>query len=158
MSPAKVQEGVAQITLQPVTKDNWRDVIKITVTEPQYEFVGRPDYYLTLCAYEEKWHPLAIYLDDQVIGFIMWAVDPADQSCWFGGITIDHRYQGRGYGRQAIKTAVNTLAQQYGHKDFALSYKPGNTVGKHLYSSLGFVETAEWDDDEIIARMTLETP
>lgn len=156
MSLDTTQDSSTQITLRPVTKDNWRDVIKITVAEAQYEFVGRPDYYLTMCAYGELWRPLAVYLGEEVIGFLMWAVDPADGSCWLGGIMIDWRYQGRGFGRKAIKTAVNMLAQQYGHKDFALSYNPNNTLAKQLYHSLGFVETAEWEDDEIVARMRLE--
>lgn len=149
-------EDIGQITLRPVTKDNWREVIKITVAEPQYEFVGRPDYYLTMCAYGELWRPLVVYLGEEVIGFLMWAVDPADGSCWLGGIMIDQRYQGQGYGRRAIQTAVNMLAQQYGYKDFALSYNPANTPAKRLYHSLGFVETAEWEDDEIVARLRLE--
>jgi diamine N-acetyltransferase len=156
MSEPTPQPGNGQITLRPITKDNWRDVIKITVSEPQYEFVGRPDYYLTMCAYGGLWQPLAVYLDEQIIGFLMWAIDKADQSCWLGGIMIDQAYQGRGYGRQAIMTAVNMLGEQFGHKEFALSYKPNNVVGKQLYSSLGFVETAEWEADEIVARMSLE--
>ena len=153
-----VQDEGAQLTLRPVNKDNWREVIEVTVNEAQYEFVGRPDYYLTMCAYGELWKPLAVYLGERAIGFLMWAVDPADQSCWLGGIMIDQRYQGQGYGRRAIQTAVNMLAQEYGHQDFALSYNPDNTLAKGLYMSLGFVETAEWEDDEIVARMRLERP
>jgi diamine N-acetyltransferase len=156
MSEPTPQPGNVRITLRPVTKDNWRDVIKITVSEPQYEFVGRPEYYLTMCAYGGLWQPLSIYLEEAVIGFLMWAVDEADQSCWLGGIMIDQAYQGQGYGRKVLKTAVNMLSQQYGHKKFALSYKPSNTIGKHLYGALGFMETAEWEGDELVARMTIK--
>ncbi len=40
-------------------------------------------------------------------------------------------------------------------QDFALSYKPTNVVAKHLYNSIGFSETDEWEDDEIVARFSL---
>ena len=143
------------IALRPVSNDNWRDVIKIEITDPQREFIAHPGYYLAMCAYGELWNPLAIYLDETVIGFLMWAVDTADQACWLGGIFIDHRYQGQGHGRKAIQAAINLLTQKHGYDHFALSYQPSNAVARHLYKTLGFVETNEWEDDEIVARLSL---
>ena len=68
---------------------------------------------------------------------------------------IDQSYQRRGYGRQAVQRAVSMLAKEFGYKDFALSYQPANLIAKHLYDSLGFSETDEWEDDEIVARLSL---
>lgn len=34
----------AQIELRPVTKDNWRDLLNLEITEAQREFIARPDY------------------------------------------------------------------------------------------------------------------
>jgi len=157
MSSNSSPDNKIQITLQPVGNNNWRDVINLEITEPQREFIARPEYYLALCAYGGLWNPLAVYLGDQVIGFMMWAVDPADQSCWLGGIFIDHHYQRQGYGRKAIQTAISMLAKKHNYQQFALSYQPSNTVAKHLYSTLGFVETDEWEDDEIVARLSLKS-
>ena len=36
----------------------------------------------------------------------------------------------------------------------ALSYSPENTAARELYASLGFVETGEQEDDEVVARWT----
>jgi len=47
------------------------------------------------------------------------------------------------------------LSNEYGYEDFALSYQPTNVVAKHLYYSLGFSETDEWEGDEIVARLSL---
>ncbi len=150
---SKNSANESQVSLRPVNSENWRDIANLQVTQSQREFVAEPCYYLALCCYGNDWHPLAIYLGEQVIGFMMWAVDPADSSCWLGGILIDRHYQGRGYGRQAVQRAISMLAQEYGYTDFALSYQPTNLIAKHLYNSLGFSETDEWEGDEIVARL-----
>ncbi len=142
------------VALRPVDRDNWREVTKLEVKETQREFVAEPSYYLALCSYGELWQPLAITLGEQVIGFLMWAVDFDDGSCWLGGILIDQSYQRRGYGRQAIQAAIAMLAEEGGYQNFALSYAPNNPA-KQLYHSLGFVETDEREDDEVVARLSL---
>jgi diamine N-acetyltransferase len=145
----------AQISLREVNQDNWRDITRLKVSETQREFVAEPSYYLALCCYGGDWHPLAICFDEQVIGFMMWAIDPADGSCWLGGILVDQSMQKRGYGKLAVQAAMTMLKGKHGHTNFALSYQPANHVAKHLYSKLGFVETAEWEGDEVVARLSL---
>ena len=145
-----------QVSLQPVNQDNWRDVASLSVAENQRDFVADPCYYLALCSYGNVWQPLAICLDEQVVGFMMWAIDSADGSCWLGGILIDKTRQRHGYGRQAVQAAITMLREEHGHRNFALSYQPTNVAAKHLYSKLGFVETDEWEDGEIVARLSLE--
>ena len=144
-----------QVSLRPVNQDNWRNVANLKVSEAQREFVAEPSYYLALCCYGNDWQPLAVYLDENIIGFMMWASDPADGSCWLGGILIDQSMQKRGYGKQAIQTAIRMLNVTYGHRAFALSYQPANHIAKHLYGKLGFIETDEWEDNEIVARLLL---
>jgi len=140
MSSIHSENNESQVTLFPVGPDNWRDVAKLEVAESQREFVVEPLYYLALCCYGVLWKPLAICLGAQVIGFMMWAVDTEDGSCWLGGILIDRSYQRQGYGRQAIQAALSMLSAEHGYQHFALSYKPENAA-KHLYHELGFLET-----------------
>jgi diamine N-acetyltransferase len=143
-----------RVTLRPVSRDNWRDVARLKVTEAQREFVNEAWYYLLLCHYGGVWQPLAICLGERVIGHLMWAVDPADGSCWLGGFLIDQSLQRRGYGRQAIQAAMAMLAREHGYQHFALSYSPDNAA-KQLYHELGFAETGEWEGDEVVARLSL---
>lgn len=154
MGSKALPDSNSQLVLRQVSSDNWRHVATLKVTEEQRQFVAEPTYYLALCYYGTIWKPLAIYLAEQVIGFLMWGVDPADGSCWFGGFIIDQQYQGRGYGRQTLQLAMTMLAREHGYQQFALSYQPANQVGKHLYRALGFVETDEWVDDEVVARLS----
>ncbi|WP_420645010.1 GNAT family N-acetyltransferase [Candidatus Leptofilum sp.] len=145
----------SSVTLRPVGANNWRDIAKLKVAETQQDFVADPSHYLALCCFGKLWQPLAICLGEQVIGFMMWAVDPADGSCWLGGILIDQGWQRRGYGRQAVQAAIIMLKEKYAYLNFALSYDPTNLAAKHLYNKLGFVEMDEWEDDEIVARLSL---
>jgi diamine N-acetyltransferase len=148
--PPNDDEGV---TLRTVGADDWREVAGLEVTEAQRAFVAEPTYYLALCAYG-GWHPLAVRLGERVIGFLMWAVDRADGSCWIGGFFIDVRHQRQGHGRRALATALRLLADERGHRRFALSYRPDNPA-KPLYGALGFRETGEVEDDEVVARLSL---
>lgn len=152
MSIPHASDQPSLLSLEPVNKENWRGVAQLKVTPEQQTFVAEPCYYLALCCYGGIWQPLAIMLDRDVIGMCMWGIDPEDGSCWLGGVLIDQSHQGRGYGKAALQTALNMLAEQHGHRNFALSYNPTNQVAKKLYETLGFRETSEQVDDEVVAR------
>lgn len=139
------------ITVRPVNAENWRDVAGLSVTAQQAQFVAEPSYYLALCCYD-IWNPLAIYLGETVIGFMMWGMDD-DASCWLGGIIIDKQQQRKGYGRKAIEAAIKTLGEQTGASEFALSYLAENVHAKRLYKAIGFNESGEMEDDEVVARL-----
>jgi diamine N-acetyltransferase len=158
LNEVQMDKGTAKsskLSLLPVDKDNWRDVAHIKVEPAQREFVMEPSYYLALCSYGGDWQPLAIYLGERVIGFMMWAVDPADGSCWLGGIMIDVEMQGKGYGKRAIRSAIQMLSGEHGFTDFALSYQGQNHNAQGLYAKLGFMETGEMEGDEIVARYVI---
>lgn len=140
------------ITLHQVSADNWQDVVKLSVSPGSNAFVADPCYYLALCTYGGIWNPLVICLGDQVIGFMMWAFDTEENSCWLGGFIIDQNHQRQGYGRRALQAAVDLLSKQHGYGHFALSYQPNNTPAKNLYASFGFSETDEWAENEQVAR------
>ena len=70
---------------------------------------------------------------------------------------IDKQYQRKGYGRTAIKLALDFIKTwPCGKAEYcALSYEPENEVARRLYASFGFVETGEMDGNEIIAMLKL---
>jgi diamine N-acetyltransferase len=138
--------------LRDVTPDNWRDVVRIEPREEQKRFVASVAYYLNLCHYGEEWQPLALYLDGKPVGFAMWGYDAEEDSHWIGGLIIDAKHQGKGYGRTAMETLLDHLAMQPEYRKAALSYQLENTAARRLYASLGFVETGERAEDELVAR------
>jgi len=144
--------------LRGVNADNWRDVVRIEPREDQRRFVASVAYYLNLCHYGEDWRPLALYEGDEPVGFAMWALDAEEESHWIGGLIIGAEHQGEGYGRAAMEALLDHLAAQPGYREAALSCDPENTVARRLYASLGFVETGELVDDELVARLQMGDP
>jgi diamine N-acetyltransferase len=143
------------VQLVDVTAENWRDVADLEVTAEQQPFVAPVSRYLCLCNYGGVWRPLAVVAGKQAVGFVMWAVDPDDGSGWIGGLVIARDHQRRGYGRAAVLALLERLRREHGCPTAALSYSADNAAARGLYASLGFVETGEREDDELVARLTL---
>lgn len=147
----------SSLELVPVDAATWREVADLEVEPEQRAFVAEPSRYLALCCYgTDGWSPLAIRVDARVVGFLMWAVDPDDGACWLGGILIDRAWQRRGIGRDAVRSALAFLEARHGHRRFALSYQPENEAARRTYAALGFVETGEREEDEVVARLQRE--
>lgn len=141
-----------ELELIEVTASNWRDVAAVKPHPEQESFVAPTTYYLCLAHYGTDWNPLAIVRRGSVIGHLMWAVDEEDGSTWLGGVVIDAAAQNQGVGRSAVLSFIDRFSRG-GKTDIALSYAPDNHIARRLYLSLGFVETGEMAEDEIVARL-----
>jgi diamine N-acetyltransferase len=139
------------ISLEPVTPDNWRDCAALTVHPDQERFVAEVTYYLCMCHYGDTWNPLAVVRGGTVVGFVIWGVDD-DGSRWIGGLVVDARHQRRGIGRETVRQLRERLIAEPGTPNVALSYQPASTAARDLYLSMGFAETGETEDDEVVAR------
>ncbi|MCX6374020.1 MAG: GNAT family N-acetyltransferase [Actinobacteria bacterium] len=142
------------IELHLVDAANWRACADLEVAAEQRDFVSPVTRYLCLCHYGGLWQPLAVYAADEVVGFVMWAVEPGDRSGWIGGLVIDKARQRKGYGRATVEALARRLLDSGDCDSCALSYSPHNAVARDLYLSLGFVETGEMEDDEVVARLS----
>ncbi|MGE5229774.1 MAG: GNAT family N-acetyltransferase [Deltaproteobacteria bacterium] len=149
---------MTDIHLTDVTADNWRACADLEVTPEQRAFVAPVTRYLCLCHYGGVWRPLAVTAGGEVVGFVMWAVDPDDRSGWIGGLVIGREHQRRGYGSAAVRALVERLRRDEGCPAAALSYAADNAAARALYASLGFTETGEREDDELVARLRLREP
>jgi len=145
-------EAPPDVQLVEVDASNWRAVAAVRPHPNQGEFVAPVVYYLCLSHYGGQWHPLAVERDGSILGHVMWAVDDEDGSVWLGGFVIDATAQSAGVGRAAVNAFLERFAED-GQYNIALSVSPENSVARHLYSSIGFVETGEMDDDEIVLRL-----
>jgi diamine N-acetyltransferase len=140
-----------EISLVPVDAGNWRACAALTVRPDQEQFVSAVSYYLCLCNYGKLWQPVAVLRGEEAVGFAMWAVDD-DRSRWIGGLVVDAAQQRTGVGRGIVQALQERFAAEPDCPNVALSYSPGNKGARALYASLGFVETGETEDDEVVAR------
>lgn len=72
-------------------------------------------------------------------------------------LMIDKSYQGKGYGKDAVRLALDYIkTSPCGAADYCwLSYEPENKIARKLYGSFGFNETGEMDGEELIAILKL---
>ena len=154
-----------KIKLEPINDQNREAVLALSVREDQ-PFVASNK--TSLRQYEETEaeapgvaRPFAIYADDTLVGFCMFAFDPEaedeDDRYWLWRFMIDKEHQGKGYGKEALKLALDFIRTwPCGEAKYCwLSYEPENKVAADLYSSFGFKETGEMDGDELIAVLNL---
>lgn len=145
------------VTLVPATPENWRDLVRVRAAETQRPWVAEVSFYLCLSAFEDLWRSYAVVEDGEVVGHVMWGVDPADDSHWLGGLVIDHERQGRGLGRATVHAMLALWEQEPAlsgtpYTQASLSVDPDNETALSLYRSLGFAETGEMSDDELVMR------
>src|SRR5262249_47855792 len=100
-------------TLRPVTRENWRAVARLEVAEGQRQFVAPNIFSLAEAAYEPGLTPVAIYADENLVGFALYTHEPFQGDWTFTttpyrgelGIVrmmVDAHAQQRGYGGQAL--------------------------------------------------------
>ena len=163
------------IRLEKVDYKNVWDVIDLKVFQAQKNFVASNTISLVQ-AYSvqgsgTRAFPFAVYNDKRPVGFLMvgyneaaaydaFDVEPPEvlknnYSLW--RLMIDKKYQRRGFGKEAVKLALEFIRTwPCGKAEYcALAYEPGNEVAQKLYHALGFRENGQMDGDEIVAVLKL---
>jgi diamine N-acetyltransferase len=98
-----------------------------------------------------------VYVEETPVGFLMHGLDDTGER-WIIRLMVDAEHQGRGYGRAAMALILAQFRADPQCRSVAISYEPDNKVAAALYQSLGFEETGEIDDGELVARLRLDTP
>ena len=63
------------ISFRKIDKTNYEACVLLKVAEEQKHFVASNAYSLVQAAYEDNLYPLAIYNDEEMIGFILYDYD-----------------------------------------------------------------------------------
>jgi diamine N-acetyltransferase len=130
-------------------------VIGLTVTPEQADFVW-PNLYSIAEAYlKPTWTPLAIYAEDDLVGFALFGRDDETGRWWIMRYMVDAQHQGRGYGTAALPGLIDVIVERHDCSEPFLGYEPDNEVASRLYARMGFVPTGEIVEGEIMARLDL---
>ncbi len=153
------------IRLEPVNDQNREAVLALSVREDQ-PFVAPNDYSLNEAEETNKEHPgvarpFAIYADEKLVGFCMFAFDPEeedeDDRYWLWRFMIDKNEQDKGYGQAALREIIQYFRDNGADRLF-LSTEPENERGLHIYHKAGFRETGIIEDDEAVMMRMLKGP
>ena len=92
-----------------------------------------------------------IEADGEPAGFVMTAeVTDTNSDPYLWRLLIDRRHQHRGIGSRVIEALVDRLRTE-GQSELYVSWVPGPGSPAAFYAGLGFVETGEIDDGEVVA-------
>ena len=160
------------LRLEKINGRNVWDILKLSVSDEQENFVALNETSIieayTAITANGYAFPFGIYDDDTPVGFLMIGFDKDDYwedapaiaagsyNVW--RLMIDKNYQGRGYGREAVRLALEFIKTfPCGKAEFCwLSYEPENETARRLYREYGFEETGEMDGEEVIAVLRLQ--
>lgn len=154
-----------EITLRAVTEVNWRETLTLALPPEQQRFVAgyAPIAAIALAkAYIRPggvvWTPWAIYASATMVGFLALACEPdTDDQYWLFHFFIDQRYQGRGYGRAALRRYIALVRREYPQcRALQLVVHPENIAAQHLYTSAGFQPTGGERWGEPVYRLSLD--
>ena len=138
-----------EVSLHRVSRTNWRQVIELDVGPDQHNLISPNVRSLAEAYVHGAAYPFAIHAgscsdpqpQEPMVGFTMYEV--TDSGIGFiMKLMIDHRYQGRGYGRAAMVELMRRLKLHPQVQKIATSHRVENTAASQLYRSLGFVG---WD-------------
>jgi diamine N-acetyltransferase len=150
------------VSAQPVTKDNWRKLANLKVREDQKGFVAPNVYSIaeSQFGFDEPdgsghWdmYPFGIYAGETPVGFFMYGYNFSNREfeAFIIRLMVDKNHQGKGYGRFGMEQMLEIFRQNDRVHTVGISYEPENEVARRLYTGLGFAETGEIYEGEVVA-------
>ena len=94
-------------------------------------------------------NPFCIYKDNTMVGFVMFLYCEDEKYASIYRFMIDKRYQGKGYGKEAMSVVLEYINDNPKFDDctIGLEVHRDNDVAINLYKSFGFLPTGEVDDN-----------
>lgn len=148
------------IHFRDIDKENWKECIFLTTNKDGEhhlceEFVASNALSIAQSKIEDGWITKAIYNENDMIGFTMYGYCYENNFYEICRIMIDHKYQGKGYGKAALQKVIEEMKKFKDCKEVFLSFDPENKVGKQLYEILGFKDTGKTIDGELLYSLEL---
>lgn len=142
--------------LRAITEQNYQKILDLSTGAGQEEFVARNVRSLAQAwVFRDRARPYALYEGEEPVGFIMFDWQPEKKWVEIWRLMIDHRFQGKGYGRAAVQKALEFLRESGLFDKVQINYVEENQGAKHLYRSLGFQETGAMEGNEVVMEMDL---
>ncbi len=149
------------IYLKEINELNWEECIFLTTNKDGKhficeEFVASNAVSIAQSKIEKGWITKAIYAENTMIGFTMYGHCYEDNIYEICRIMIDHKFQGKGYGKVALGKVIEEMKNFKDCNEIFLSFEPENQIGKRLYESFNFKDTGKIIDGELLYSLSLK--
>lgn len=144
------------VTLREITRDTLDEILELKVRDDQTKFVASNAVSVAQASFDQEhaWFR-AVYADETPVGFVMLYEEPTEAHYYLWRFMIDGRYQGKGFGRQALQLVIDYVRGRPNAKELLLSYFPADGSPQPFYASLGFHETEKQHGDEKEMKLVL---
>lgn len=140
-------------TLRDIDKNNWEECIDLKPSEEQRGFMASNLYSIAESKFLPGFVIKAIYIDEDIVGFAMYGLDPDDGNYWIYRFMIDERFQRHGFGVQSMQLIIDDIRSREDRTDvIMLGYQPNNENARKLYAKVGFVEEGIAPWGEMLAK------
>ena len=98
--------------IKPISAENKKEALQLNVKTEQSSFIEPVSQCIQEAEQLDLWNPVAIYHGTDMIGFAMYGFFPYEDThgrVWLDRFLIDNRYQGKGYGKAALKLLITRL-------------------------------------------------
>jgi len=164
MSKIDEFEKVAEkVTLKRITRRNLGAVLRLKV-KPKQEFLVATNAKSIAQAhfYREAWYR-AIYFGNTPIGFVLLVdttvkykhIKQKNPTLYIWRLMIDRKYQGKGYGREAMELVINHLKTRPNAKEVTLHHEQTDGNAGEFYEKLGFKLTGKVEHNELERKLIL---
>ncbi|QVK17558.1 GNAT family N-acetyltransferase [Mycoplasmatota bacterium] len=149
------------ICLKEINKENWIECIFLTTNKEDKhfvceEFVASNALSIAQSKIQKGWIAKAIYNDNVMIGFTMYGYCYENNFYEICRIMIDHKYQGKGYGKEALREVIKEMKDIKDCNEIYLSFDSENKIAKRLYENFDFKDTGKIIDGELLYRLILK--
>ena len=143
--------------LVEIDRYNYLSVLDLSVSTEQKGFVASNQYSLAQAYVQPECVPLALYAENRPVGFAMYGLDEDDHQYWIYRLMIDQRFQGVGYGREAMHLLIDRIRglSDEEHNRVYISFEPENEIAKSLYENLGFLPDGRVLYGEVVYMLAL---
>jgi RimJ/RimL family protein N-acetyltransferase len=138
------------VSLVEISEENWINFAALSVADDQKEYcasnigiIARGYVYRNCDA-----KVIGITADGEAVGLALVRNLDEEPACYdLQQFMIDRRYQGKGYGTEALKLILSNLAKEGRYDSAEVCVKKDDAAALHVYEKTGFIDTGYIDED-----------
>ncbi|MFX0023916.1 MAG: GNAT family N-acetyltransferase [Candidatus Hermodarchaeota archaeon] len=152
-----------KIALKKINKLNLMSILQLEVRHEQKNLVASNAVSIAQAYFNKDAWFRGIYADAIPIGFVMisdsllkYKNNPKHIPSYFlWRFMIDKKFQGNGYGKEALKLIIEHVKNRPKATEFFLSHSKDDGNAGTFYKKLGFEYTGKEIGDELVMRLKL---